>query len=87
MINISENGARVQTNEVSARHTRRGVRMMLSFPNGELLEVSGRVVWSKPLKADGSQLYGIEFTGLSEDKCETLRTILDSPAVRMVLSG
>ena len=76
--NISESGACVQTGKVS---TRRGIHMMLSFSNGEMLEASGRAVWSKPLKADGSQaLYGIEFTGLSEGKRETLRSILDSPA-------
>ncbi len=68
----------MQTGEVS---TWSGVHMMLSFCNGEMLEVSGRVVWSKPLEANGSQtLYGIEFTGLSEGERETLRTILDSPA-------
>ncbi len=78
VINVSEGGACVQTGEAS---TRGGVHMMLSFCNGEMLEASGRVVWSKPLEADGSQtLYGIEFTGLSEGKRETLRTILDSPA-------
>ena len=78
VINISEGGACVQTGEVSAWSS---VHMMLSFCNGEMLEVSGRVVWSKPLEANGSQtLYGIEFTGLSEGKRETLRTILDSPA-------
>ncbi len=78
MTNISECGACVQTGEVC---TRRGIHMMLSFSDGEMLEASGRVVWSKPLKADGSQaLYGIEFTGLSESKRETLRTIFDSPA-------
>ena len=76
--NISECGACVQTGEVC---TRRGIHMMLSFSDGEMLEASGRVVWSKPLEADGSQaLCGIEFTGLSEGKRETLRTILDAPA-------
>ncbi len=75
--NISESGACVQTGEV---YTRRGIDMMLSFSDGEMLEASGRVVWSEPLKADGSQaLCGIEFTGLSEGKRETLRTILDAP--------
>ena len=78
VINISEGGACVQTGEVSSWC---GVDMMLSFCNGEMLEVSGRVVWSHRLEAEGSQtLYGIEFTGLSESKRETLRTILDSPA-------
>ena len=76
--NISDSGVCVQMGEMS---TRRGIHVMLSFSNGEMLDASGRVVWSKPLKADGSQmLFGIEFTGLPEDKRETLRTILDSPA-------
>ena len=76
--NISDSGVCVQMGEMSAR---RGIHVMLSFSNGEMLDASGRVVWSKPLKADGSQmLFGIEFTGLPEDKRETLRTILDSTA-------
>ena len=79
-INISEGGARVQTGEVATRRNRRSIDMMLSFSNGEILELRGRIVWSKPLE-DSSQLYGIEFTGLSEGMRETLRTVLDSPAV------
>ncbi len=76
--NISESGACLQMGEMS---TRRGIHVMLSFANGEMLGANGRVVWSKPLKADGSQaLFGIEFTGLPENKRETLRTLLDSPA-------
>ena len=39
--NISEGGACVQTGEVS---TRRGIQVMLSFSNGEMLDASGRVV-------------------------------------------
>lgn len=76
--NISETGACMQMSGVSAR---RGIHVMLSFSNGEMLDAGGRVVWSKPLDADGSQAqYGIEFTELSESKRETLRTILESPA-------
>ncbi len=78
VINISEGGACVQTGEAS---TRRSVHMMLSFCNGETLEASGHIVWSKPLEGDGSQtVYGIEFTGLSEGEREILRNILESPA-------
>ena len=78
MANISESGACLQMGEMS---TRRGIHVMLSFSSGEMLDASGHVVWSKPLKADGSQaLFGIEFTELPEGKRETLRTILDSPA-------
>ena len=78
VINVSEGGACVQTGEAS---TRGGVHMMLSFCNGETLEVRGRVVWNKPLEAHGSQtIYGIEFTELSKGELEALRTMLDSSA-------
>ena len=42
-----------ETGEV---YTRRGIHMMLSFSDGEMLEASGRVVWSKPLKAPSSKI-------------------------------
>ena len=74
--NISESGACVQTGDVCSR---RSIQLMLSFSDGEMLEANGRVVWSKPVTADGSQaLCGIEFTGLPEGIRETLRTKLDS---------
>ena len=76
--NISECGACVQTGDV---YTRRDIHMMLSFSDGAMLEASGRVVWSELFEADGRQaLCGIEFTGLSKRKRETLRTILNSTA-------
>ena len=76
--NISENGACVQAGEI---WTQRGIHVMLSFSDGDMLEARGRIVWSQPLDAAGIQgLFGIEFTELADRHRKTIRNLLDSQA-------
>lgn len=62
--NISEGGLCMQSTslESKSRH-----ELILSFPDGHVLEAGGSVAWGKPLDREGKEaVYGVEFTELSD---------------------
>jgi hypothetical protein len=67
--NISESGACFQTNAVP-RHDL--LDLLLSFYDGEYVQTRGRVVWSH--SDEGLAAVGVEFTGLSDEAREYLRS-------------
>ena len=72
--NLSEGGACFQTNLVPKASS---VHLVLSFYDGEYVRATGRVVWSE--SGDGMATLGVEFTGLSDQVRDSLRSRFGSP--------
>jgi hypothetical protein len=74
--NISEGGFCMQSTALASKGRH---EVILSFPDGNVLEVEGRVAWGKPLDREGSEaVYGMEFTDLSDKNRVALATAFET---------
>jgi len=73
--NISEGGACFQTNVVPRHHV---LDVLLSVYDGEYVRTTGRVVWSD--SADGLATLGVQFTELTDQARQCLRSNFSSGA-------
>lgn len=74
--NISAGGMCLQSSELAAT---RELEVALTFPDGYLLEATGRIVWSKDFdRTSGYAVYGLEFTELSPKGKAQLDAALES---------